>query len=89
MNRKMLNPCALAATVVAAFVIGDFAAATTAMAQVGPYAYVPGYPVGPGTPFGAIIGSSNPSVPFDPGAAAFSLRYGKAYGFCGFTITGC
>jgi hypothetical protein len=96
MNTRMLNRCALASTVVAALALGGFAVATPAMAQMGPYYdyapgplydYAPGY--GPGLPWGSIIANSNHSVPFDPADAAISYRYGRNYGFCGYTIAGC
>lgn len=94
MIKKMLRHCALAATFVAAFGAGGFAVGTSAMAQPY-YAYAPGYGpglgpgLGPGVPWGAIIANSNHSVPFDPGDAALSYRYGRSYGYCGYTIAGC
>jgi hypothetical protein len=87
MKSRMLNHYALTASVVAALAVGGMAVATPAMAQVGPYYdYAPGYG---GAPWGTIIGNSNPSVPFDPGEAALAHRYGRGYGYCGFTIAGC
>jgi hypothetical protein len=97
MNTRMLNRCVLASTFVAALAVGGLAVATPAMAQIGPsyqvdpyyYDYAPGYAPGPGLQWGAIIANSNHSVPFDPADAALAYRYGKDYGFCGFTIAGC
>jgi hypothetical protein len=89
----MSNRCALAAGVVAALAVGGVAAATPATAQMGPYGpyhdYAPGYSPGPGLPWGSVIANSNHSVPFNPLDAAESYRYGRNYGYCGFTITGC
>lgn len=94
MNTIIQNRCALASTVVAALAFGGFAVTTPAMAQVGPYYdYAVGpyydYAPGPGLPWGSIAANSNHSVPFNPADAALSYRYGRNYGFCGFTIAGC
>jgi predicted PurR-regulated permease PerM len=88
MNKDALKLCALSTTVVAALTVGGLVVATPAMAQVGSYYdYAPDY--GPGPGWGPIIANSNHSVPFDPADAALSYRYGKSYGYCGFTIAGC
>jgi hypothetical protein len=90
MKTTMMNHCVLASTVVGALAFGGFAVITPAMAQVGSYYdYAPGDVAGPGLPWGSIIANSNHSVPFDPADAALAYRYGKNYGFCGFTIAGC
>ena len=93
----MVNRCTLAASVIAVLAVGGLAVATPARAQVGAYDgyydYAPSngyYDYAPGYGrWNAIIANSNPSVPFIGGDAALSYRYGKDYGFCGFTIAGC
>jgi hypothetical protein len=90
MNPRILNRRTPALAFVIALAVGGVFAVIPALAQVGPYYdYAPGYAPAPGLPWGTIIENSNHSVPFDPSDAAFAYRYGRHYGFCGFTIAGC
>jgi hypothetical protein len=96
MTHKIITRYAFAAVAVTAFVFAAAAGSTAALAQApypGGYGYGPGYyDYAPGPYYDYAPGGyaeRYSDVPYDPGAAALAHRYGKHYGWCGFTIAGC